>query len=311
MIPSTTLPSDYVLLGGSGSSGTTLVASVLDGLHDVRTSAETWLFHHREVHTEPRRLRELLDQGLPGHTRTVDRLSLPLVPGGCFAQRDQLGVDDALLVHATTLDAFVPHVKAAMAARWGGPAEFLWLDQTPKNGWAAREYLTASAGGRFVHVLRDGRDVVCSLLRRWQKTAPGHPLRTYLIGAAQSWTWDVTVARRAQGVPGYLELRYERFVQDPVAATNLVLQHLGRPPVDPATFAANRARDRAQRLGFGVNEGAWGATPDQPIRTDSVGRHKRMLQPSVVQALRDVSVVVPGEGRRTFGATLDACGYWG
>lgn len=302
----------FVLLGGSGSSGTTLIASSLDGLHDLRTTAETWLFHQRQLHRDPTSLSLLLREGGESVTRPAGRLGVPLVPGGCFVNRDLLGLpEDEEIPDGLELQSYVARIKAAMAERWGGSADFLWVDQTPKNAFAAREYLQSQPDGRFIHVLRDGRDVVCSLLGRWQREAPGHAMRDYLVGSAMSWAWDVTQARRARGMPGYMEVRYEDFVRDPVGWSNRVLLHLGRPPVTPEAFAANRSgAARAERMAWGAKP-SWGSTPDQPIHAGSVGRWRQKLAPEVVKALRNVSFVVPGEGKVSFGQVLDTCGYWG
>ena len=298
----------FVLLGGSGSSGTTLFAACMDGLHDIRTSPETWLFHQRELYTNPSCLARLLREGGEEISRPMDRLLVPLLPGGCFAQRERFGITNVEVAAREGLPAFVSYVKRAMVEQWGGAEQFLWLDQTPKNAYAAREYLQANPDGRFVHMLRDGRDVVCSLVRRWQREAPGHPMRSYLLGAALSWAWDVTQARRARSLPGYLEVRYEDFVRNPVALTNRVLHHLGRPPVTVETFEANRQRERATIMDWGTKP-SWGATPDQPIRTDNIGRWKSMLAPETLSALRGVRFRVPGEGEVSFGGVLDSCGH--
>ncbi len=298
----------FALIGGSGSSGTTLLASVLDGLHDLRTSAETWLFHQPAIHHSPERLRDLLQHGGEDVTLHVGKLAVPVMPGGCFAQRDLLGVTDADILAATDLPGFVALVKQRMAERWGGSPDFLWVDQTPKNAFAAVDYLQSQPDGRFIHLLRDGRDVICSLVRRWQREAPGHPVQHYLVGAAKNWTWDVSRARRARALPGYLELRYEEFVRQPVPWTNRVLHHLGRPPVSPQAFEANRTRPRSERMAWG-DKASWGATPDQPIDARSVGRWRNTLLPGLVAQLRQVRVKVPEVGEVSFGAALDSCGY--
>ena len=300
----------FVLIGGSGSSGTTLLASVLDGLHDLRTSAETWLFHQPAVHHSPGRIRSLLREGGEEVTLKVGKLAVPVMPGGCFVQRELLGVTEADVETAEHFPHFVRVVKQRMAERWGGSPDFLWVDQTPKNAFAAVDYLESQPDGCFIHMLRDGRDVVCSLVRRWQREAPGHPMQHYLVGAAQNWTWDVSRARRARAKRGFLELRYEQFVRQPVASTNRVLLQLGRPPVSPEVFEANRARDRTERMAWG-NKATWGSTPDQPIDDRSVGRWRQMLPPALVAQLRQVRVKVPAVGEVSFGAALDSCGYGG
>ena len=303
------------LLGGADSSGTTLVASVLDGLADIRTGPETWLFHHRALYTTPaadfqRLVYTLLTRGGADIGMVVDRLKVSLCPGGLFKHRDAYGFQEEdeydLLCASTSLEAYV----SAVLSRLDAPRPVAFLDQTPANAVAAREYLERFPQGRFIHVLRDGRDVVASLLGRWSREAPGHPDATYLTGAAVNWSWDVSQALRARGLPGYLEVRYEAFVRDPLGQTNRILAHLGRPQVSAADFAANRDRQRAAAMRWGEKP-SWGSTPDQPITDRSVGRWRQRYSPDTEAQLRTIRYTIAEDGPRpyVFGDVLQQAGY--
>ena len=94
--------------------------------------------------------------------------------------------------------------------------------------------------GRFIHVVRDGRDVVSSLVRRdWVDPATGEKVWCCKDpeSAAEYWT-HVVDAIRTQGekIPGrYLEVRYEDIVAHPEAVIRRVLAFLGEP-WDPAVM---------------------------------------------------------------------------
>jgi len=88
--------------------------------------------------------------------------------------------------------------------------------------------------GRFIHVVRDGRDVVSSLLQRdWMDPATGE--RVWCCkdpeAAANYWTHVVDAIRtQASTVPGrYLEVCYEDLVAHPEAVIRQVLAFLGEP----------------------------------------------------------------------------------
>jgi hypothetical protein len=77
---------------------------------------------------------------------------------------------------------------------------------------------------RFIHVIRDGRDVALSLRDTW--FAPARDMATL----ARYWRDLVRGARLAgDGLPTYLEVRYEDLVSQPVREVERVCRFLGLP----------------------------------------------------------------------------------
>lgn len=311
---------DLHLLGGCGSSGTTLVAHVLDGLAGVRSGPELGAFHHRELYGSGdfrRALYRCFAGQAAGKDVDVEGLRYALVPSVFLMERGFYGLEgvDAeydLLFAGEDLVSFFEALKARFAAAQGIAAPFTWVDQTPKNAVCALEFLRGVPGSRFVHVVRDGRDVAASLARRYAREAPGHREDTYLTVALARWTWDVTQALRARHEPGYLELRYEDFVRDPLTHTNRVLEHLRRPPVDRGTFEARRspsAEAAAERM-QGGEKPTWTRSPDQPITDAAVGRWREALSSELLEAAMAFEFVPPGEARSlSFARLLDELDY--
>jgi Sulfotransferase family len=78
---------------------------------------------------------------------------------------------------------------------------------------------------RFLHIVRDGRDVAASLVEQM-----GHPR---LSEAADYWGYRILAARRtgsALGPERYREVRYERLVQDPEGELAWIAAFLDLPP---------------------------------------------------------------------------------
>ena len=114
------------------------------------------------------------------------------------------------------------------------------LEQTPEMAHILPAVLEAFPEGRVVHALRDGRDVVCSLLERgWLRAGnkgrdyagpPFGPRARFWVEEERrdefpqvsdarraAWAWRRYVtAVRASGVP-VTEVRYERMAADPEA----------------------------------------------------------------------------------------------
>ena len=88
-------------------------------------------------------------------------------------------------------------------------------DKTPVFVLKIDELASVFPESRFVHVIRDGRDVTLSVL---SLDHPDHPHGVPAI--AKAWAKWVRAGRRAGGRLGaerYREVRYEQLVEDPVA----------------------------------------------------------------------------------------------
>jgi hypothetical protein len=142
------------------------------------------------------------------------------------------------------------------------------VEQTPESAFVLAAALRAYPRGRAIHVVRDGRDVICSLLERgWlsadkdggddAKLAYGararfwvEPERTAEFEAASdatraAWAWRsyLAAARRA-GDERTLELRYESIASDPTGVAETVADHLGCDPA-PLIDGLGRFHDRS------------------------------------------------------------------
>jgi Sulfotransferase family len=129
------------------------------------------------------------------------------------------------------------------AERVGKPR---WGDKTPGYAVKMRRIERALPEARFIHVIRDGRDVVVSRARKSRRPLP-------VAVAAKRWKRRVIATRsRAETVASYTELRYEDLVTD----TEVSLRHiceLIEIPFDPAMLdfherAAERLREIDREL---------------------------------------------------------------
>lgn len=90
-----------------------------------------------------------------------------------------------------------------------------WLEKTPGHIFEARNLLRWFPDARFLHVVRDGRDVALSLRNKgWLSSRRGGPL-AQLISAARLWYRAMAFGRWLQREAGdrYMEFRYEDLVR--------------------------------------------------------------------------------------------------
>jgi len=190
----------------------------------------------------------------------------------------------------------VVHARGQGKPRWG--------DKTPGYLVKIRRIATALPEARFVHVIRDGRDVAVSLAGvSWGADDPEV--------AAAEWRDRIRAARvQASGLaPGrYLEVRYESLVTDPQGVLETVAGAVDLPWDDlmltphhraPGRLAAQRRDLRAPgRVIAAAEREAQHALAMSPPTPERVGRWRRDM---------------PDDARRRFeaaaGDLLDELGY--
>jgi hypothetical protein len=94
-----------------------------------------------------------------------------------------------------------------------------WAECTPENLLYVRVIKAAMPEALFLHIVRDGRDVACSLAEQgWigHGLPPHHPAR--VLRAGHYWDWMVRRGReQLSEIPGdAMEVRFERLVSSPV-----------------------------------------------------------------------------------------------
>jgi hypothetical protein len=95
------------------------------------------------------------------------------------------------------------------------------LDKHPANAMHLQVIHEFWPEARFIHLLRDGRDVACSMVSASRKMGFG---ANTIPGAALEWKKYVTAAREAAAFgEAYLELRYEDLLREGPSAYTRVL----------------------------------------------------------------------------------------
>ncbi len=140
-----------------------------------------------------------------------------------------------------------------------------WADKTPAYSLCPDFLLELFPDAQFLHIIRDGHDVVASHFKRWGA-------RSALAAACRVWRSHVeTVLDFQRRHPGRVfELRYEKLVADPEDVLRAVLEFLGEP-WDPALLAGRLppAEGAPSAIGRMPVEG-------RPIHQASVGWGRRL-----------------------------------
>ena len=263
---------NLVCVVGCPRSGTTWLQRLLAGHPRVRTGQESDVF---DIYVGPqlRAWRRELDPDSSGRGG---------VGLGCYFEE------------AMFLGALRRYTRDLLNPMLGplGPGE-LFVEKTPSHALFIPEILELLPDARFVHVLRDARDTVASLLgaaRTWGSSWAPRRAR----GAAQMWVSHVRAVRdaaRAIVPPGRLhEVRYEDLHTDGPRVLRDVVCWLGLEWTDAEVERALETnRPEVARAGggtpiplggaFAASRGAVVQEPPGFVRKAQIGSWRQDLTP--------------------------------
>lgn len=160
----------------------------------------------------------------------------------------------------------------------------LFLEKTPTNVYAFKHLASVLPEVPIIHVVRDGRDVVTSLMKR----------DFSLFRAGSRWLYDTSAGLAARGARRYLEIRYEDLVADPPGVTRQVWRHVG---LDDPSSADELPRPYAANWRSKSSGAAWEQVPTDPVSTRSIGRFRDTLDASALSLLYRIRLSRSGERR--------------
>lgn len=207
------------------------------------------------------------------------------------------------------LRAIVPFTASAgfrafyrlYAARFGKPR---WGDKTPLYCLQLDAIRRVLPEARFIHIIRDGRDVALSSRKMW--FSPGQEIATQ----ARYWRRCVEGARRAGlGRPDYLEVRYEALILRTRATLAEICAFIDLPYDAAMERYHERAHERLrEHKGRSAPDGT--AVLTQAQRLAQQERTTRPPDPRLIEGWRDALSAEEQAGfRKVAGRLLDALGY--
>jgi hypothetical protein len=203
-----------VVILGVSRSGTTLLKEMLDRHSQLAIPSESyfipqlWDRHGAEVE------RDAFVEDLTRLERIAEWGVDPNDVGARLAER--------VPFHDAVQAIYRAYAEARRKSRFG--------DKTPLYMQRLEVLERAFPGARYVHIVRDGRDACMSFLQMQRRPRFNWARPRGVAGFAAQWRREVEDARRfaaTQARGRYLELSYERLVEDPHACLEEVCAFLG------------------------------------------------------------------------------------
>jgi protein-tyrosine sulfotransferase len=243
-----------VVVGGAPRSGTTLLRTLLGRHPMIASGPETTVF--------------------------LRRISSPQDIG------QRLGWNPALIAtwqrESRSQVEFIERFQRAILEQSG---KAIWVEKTPRNAGRFRFVRRNFPHAKLVHIVRDGRDVVCSL-RRTPFAKLDHAPAESVVAAqrcAVQWRASVRAALRFRRDPGYYELRYEDLVRDPEKTLRALIDFLGLAWSDGVLVPLRRCVDESDS---NVVDDPDAITAAGEIFASSIGRWRQDLTYADCKVLR-------------------------
>ncbi|MHB8693350.1 MAG: sulfotransferase family protein [Solirubrobacteraceae bacterium] len=311
----------YLFVVGAARSGTTLLQRMLDAHPELAVVNETYWV--------PRKFRERL--GLTRQGLVTDAL-VPMLLASPKFERMGVSEDDLRRLLSSkeplSYDGLVASIFDLYADRAGKP---LAGDKTPGYVRRIGQIHELLPRARFVHIIRDPRDV-CLSMRDWssgERTAGQYGTWQLdpVVSTALYWRYSVTVGREAGAALGpelYHEVRYEDLVADPEKelwalcgflalpyAEQMTRYHEGKTRVKPGRsskaqwlpptaglrdWRSQLGGEEVQRIEIAVDQVLLdlGYEPGQTVRTDAARDHVALVHEAFTAGALARERVLPG-----------------
>lgn len=245
-----------IILGNAPSTGSSLLRAMLGRHPFIFTGDELQILDKRELFEISdrcfrRNILRWLDRRYPNGFHTVSFTLFKHLGDYYWEPPELRKMVRAAGSYREMLSLFFAKVLRVSGAR-------RWLEKSPSNVYCFDHIRTFYPGARFVHIVRDGRDCVVSLLRR--RLSPFH--------AVTHWYYATLTGLQYRGWNSYYEIRYEDLVGDAEAELNKLCAFLGEEYTD-ALLATEGPSGRKLA--------GWRSDHMEKINSASVGQYRSSL----------------------------------
>lgn len=274
-----TVPSrlpDPLFIVGSGRSGTTLLASLLNKLPLVHITKETG-FISRAIP-----LLEDIDKN-GASPALIGLVNSWLAAEGWRERASTEGFGQyCARTGASGAAAFIHYVWQLECDRDPATLDIIG-DNTPAYVWAIAQLVHMFPNARFIHMVRDPRDVAASMMG--MKFGANTALTAALEWQANVGAW--MAAERIIAPELRMELRYEDLCRDPQASMVHVARFLGQ---EVSALKSVLTDPPAWQPGFGtVAEKAHHRLLSQAVSPSRIGRHVTQLSKRDIELVESVT----------------------
>lgn len=242
-----------IIIGGSGSTGSSLLCQILNRHTELYCGPETSLFCKGKVYHEWNKAKsKLLENGIKGlrnsgwhiyNTTNLTQATLGLTQKKIEALADR----------STSFQEFCNQYFSYILENQNKKN---WIEKTPANAFHFKDFLHTFPNGKVIHMIRNPYDTIASLMDRGFDVF--YSVSLYLM--------NVSAALGCKNDDRYFEIRYEDLVEDPKTSITQLCNFLELNFEEKMLSANNSNGEKITKLK------GWNYDETAKIEKGSVGR---------------------------------------
>jgi hypothetical protein len=255
-----------VLIGGAGSTGSSLLKTILNRHPDVFSGNELNFFNKEQIFENWNHAKKRLLKKIPYFTT---KGWFPY-PGTNLLNEDYGWKKDRLLKLISESNDLKIFTEKFFNKPLKKNNAKIWIEKTPSNSYSFNYFLNLFKNKKVIHTTRNPYDTVTSLVNRGIT-----PI--YAVGM---WIYNTALALRVANSERYFEIKYEEFVSNPKKELENLMDFLdlefNESILDPSDSGSTKKIE------------SWRSDPGKEISKTSIGRFKRIdkeLQQEIITAL--------------------------
>ena len=258
-----------VIIGGSGSTGSSLLQSILNRHTDIVAGQETSIFMYPHLYEHWKRYRGfLVSKGMFG----VKSRGWTYRNGMDLLHEDYGWKRPDILSILNNTNDFLAFVQIYFEKSLSKKGARHWIEKTPQNVYAFDIFLKTFAEGKVIQMLRDPYDTMASLMARGFDAyqAAGYFIYNTACGAS------VEESERS------LKIHYEDLVLNPTNTIELVMNFINLP------FDSSMLNPSKEEITNPLKLKGWNHSEREHVKKSSIGRFAQLSnleQSEIIAAL--------------------------
>lgn len=268
-----------IIMGGSGSTGSSLLKNILNRHHDIFSGGETAFFAKKMIYDDWKKARSRVLKkkffGLRNHGWHIYN-GTDLLQNEYLWEKSDL---DALLSKSDSLEQFTSSFYSKPMELKGAN---MWLEKTPANSACFSSFLSTFIDGKIIHIVRNPFDTIASLQNRGIDLY--YAVGIYLLNTACGLS-----VRNSDRV---YTLKYEDLIQNSMTTVQGICDFLNIKYHDYMLEPQGEMVDKPKLSGWKYDE-------TKAIGKGSVGRFNHMdeeTQNAILEAVNMIHVNEKGKG---------------